>query len=172
MKRVIFSFMGIGFFLLMSLAVFAQVDSDIQKHPSCKYCGMDRKQFAHSRMFVEYEDGSTGGTCSLHCMAIEFALQIDKTPKAIQVGDYPTQTLIDAEKAIWVLGGDEPGVMTRRAKWAFQSKEKAERFIKEHGGALVNFEEAMKNACEDMYSDTKQIRERRKMRKMRMEQKK
>jgi len=172
MKRVIFFFMGIGFFSLMSLAVFAQVDSDIQKHPSCKYCGMDRKQFAHSKMFVEYEDGSASGTCSLRCMAVEFALQIDKTPKAIQVGDYPNQTLIDAEKAIWILGGDEPGVMTRRAKWAFQSKEKAERFIKEHGGALVNFEDAMKNAYEDMYADTKQIRERKRMRKMRMEQKK
>ena len=172
MKRVIFFFMGISLFSLMGMAVFAQVDSDIRKHPSCKYCGMDRKQFAYSRMFVECEDGSTGGTCSLHCMAIELALQIDKTPTAIQVGDYLTQTLIDADKAIWVVGGDKPGVMTRRAKWAFQSKEKAERFIKEHGGALVNFEDAMKNAYEDMYADTKQIRERKKMRKMRMEQKK
>jgi hypothetical protein len=32
---------------------FAQADGDTQKHPSFKYCGIDREKFAHSRMLIE-----------------------------------------------------------------------------------------------------------------------
>ena len=57
-------------------------------------------------------------------------------------------------------------VMTKRAKWAFEKKDDAEAFIKENGGTLAAFDEAMKAAYEDMYTDTKMIREKRKMMKM------
>lgn len=141
-------------------AVFAQ--GDLDQHPACPFCGMDRGKFAHSRMMVQYDDGSSVGTCSIHCMAIELSLSLDKTPLAILVGDYETKELIDAEKAYWVLGGDLAGVMTQRAKWSFKDKERAEAFIKAHGGQLVSFEQAMRASYEDMYEDTKKIRERRK----------
>jgi nitrous oxide reductase accessory protein NosL len=155
---------------LFLLTVSVQAQEDLQKHSSCKYCGMDRKQFAHTRMLIEYDDASTVGTCSIHCAAIDLALHIEKTPKAVRVGDYNEKTLIDAEKAFWVIGGNKMGVMTRRAKWAFDKKEVAEKFIKENGGENATFDVAMKTAYEDMYTDTKMIRERRKMKKM--EQKK
>ena len=57
-----------------------QVD-DIAKHPKCPYCGMDRKQFHHSRMVVHYGDDLADGTCSLHCAAISLSLNIDRDPK-------------------------------------------------------------------------------------------
>jgi len=152
--------------LFSGMLVFAQAQEDLQKHSSCKYCGMNRQQFAHSRMFIEYDDTSTVGTCSIHCVAVDLAINIDKTPKAIQVGDYNSKNLIDAEKASWVIGGSKMGVMTKRAKWAFEKKEEAEKFIKENGGGMATFDEAMKAAYEDMYADTKMIRERRKMKKM------
>lgn len=152
--------------LFTAATVLAQEQEDIQKHPSCKYCGMDREKFGHSRMLVEYEDGTSLGTCSLHCMAVELAIHIDKTPKAILVGDFNSKNLIDAEKASWVIGGNKMGVMTKRAKWAFGKKEDAEKFKAENGGDLASFEQAIRAAYEDMYQDTKMIRERRKMRKM------
>ena len=158
---ILFSF---GFPFLLS------AQEDVQKHPSCKFCGMDRAKFAHSRFYVAYEDGSTQGTCSIHCAAIDFALNIDKTPKTMQVGDFYTKKLVDAEKAFWVLGGNKPGVMTKRAKWAFAGNKDAERFMKENGGSAISFDQAFKAAFEDMYEDTKMIQERRKMR--RMQQKK
>jgi hypothetical protein len=127
---------------------------------------MDREKFAHSRMLVEYEDGTSLGTCSLHCLAVELAIHIDKTPKTTLVGDYNSKTLIDAEKAFWVIGGSKMGVMTKRAKWAFGKKEDAEKFKTENGGDLASFEQVIKASYEDMYADTKMIRERRKMRKM------
>jgi copper chaperone NosL len=148
----------------------AQVTADMQKYPSCKYCGMDRQKFAHSRMLVEYKDGSAFGACSLHCAAVDLAQNIDKTPKAILVADYPTKKLIDAEKAYWVIGGKKPGVMTKRAKWAFADQKAAQGFIKENGGQLASFDDAMKATYEDMYADTKMIREKRAKMKMMQQQ--
>jgi copper chaperone NosL len=164
-KKRIFSFIiCLATFLWIPLAALAH--NDVQNQPTCKYCGMDRNVYAHSRMLVTYEDGSTMGTCSLHCLAVELAIHIDKTPKSIEVGDYNTKKLIDAEKATWVIGGSKPGVMTKRAKWAFEKKADADAFMKENGGNLANFDQVMKASYEDIYSDTKMIREKRKMKKM------
>ena len=152
------------FCILITAAASAQ--DDIKQYPACKYCGMDREKFGHSRMLVEYEDGTSLGTCSLHCMAVELATHLDKTPKAVLVGDYNSKTLVDAEKASWIIGGNKMGVMTKTAKWAFGKKEDADKFKAENGGDLASFEQAIKAAYEDMYADTKMIRERRKMKKM------
>ncbi len=145
---------------------------DVKQVPSCKYCGMDREKFAHSRTLVEYDDGKTEGFCSIHCAAVDLAVNIDRAPKRIMVGDYGTKELIDAEKAFWVVGGSKPGVMSARAKWAFQSEAEAAAYVKESGGTPANFETAMKAAYEDMYQDTKAIRERRAMKKKDMQEKK
>jgi nitrous oxide reductase accessory protein NosL len=141
----------------------AAVADDIGDHPACPFCGMDRAKFAHSRVYIRYDGGSTLGACSIHCAAVDMAVNIDKTPVSIQVGDYNTKKLIDAEKAFWVIGGGQPGVMTGRAKWAFENKGDADAFIKQHGGTAANFDEVLEAAYEDMYKDTKMIRERRKM---------
>jgi len=135
--------------------------ADVKAGPSCKYCGMDRAKFASSRMMVEFDDGTSLHTCSLHCTAVDLAVQIDRTPVAILVADAGTKALVDAEKAIWVLGGSKPGVMTKRGKWAFAERGAADAFVKANGGAIVSFEDAMKAAYEDMYQDTRMIRERR-----------
>jgi len=143
--------------------LFAGDLADIERFGDCRYCGMDRGKFAHSRMLIEYEDGSAVGLCSLHCLAVELATTLDRTPLAIRVGDYGSKELIDAEQAVWVLGGSQSGVMTGRAKWAFATRGDAEKFQSLYGGALVGFEDAVKAAYEDMYQDTRMIREKRKM---------
>ncbi len=153
---------------LLSIAGMVLAENDIQQVPTCLHCGMDRAKFAHSRMFVVYDDGTTIGTCSIHCLAIDLAVNIDKTPQSIQVGDFNSKTLINAEQAFWVVGGNMPGVMSKNAKWAFAEKADAEKFITANGGTLASFDEAMKATYEDMYADTKMIREKRKMMKMKM----
>ena len=94
------------------------------------------------------------------------AVNIDKTPARIWVGDYSTKQLIDAEKAVWVMGGNKMGVMTKRAKWAFGTRDAADQFMKQEGGKVAGFEDAMKASFEDMYEDTRMIRERRKAKRM------
>ena len=168
MKRKAWLIFGIGLCFIAAQPVFAQAQADIQRYASCQYCGMDREKFAYSRMLIEYGDASAVGTCSIHCLAVDLGLNIDKTPKNIYVGDYYLKKLIDAENAVWVIGGNRMGVMTKRAKWAFGKRGDAEKFITENGGALATFDEVMKAAYEDMYQDTKMIREKRKMTKKSM----
>lgn len=134
---------------------------DGQPAPPCKYCGMDLAKFAHSRMVIDYDDGSSVAVCSLHCAAVDLALNIDRTPTAIRVGDYATKKLINAEAAVWLVDTGKPGVMTTHAKWAFESPQGAEKFVQENGGRLVSFAEAMKVAYEDMHQDNRMIREKR-----------
>jgi copper chaperone NosL len=167
MKRQALCYVLIVFCLFMGSALWA-LDNDVREIPSCKYCGMNREAFAHSRMHIEYNDGSKEGQCSLHCAAVDLALNLDKAPKAIHVGDYGTKVLINAETAVWVIGGTKPGVMTRNAKWAFANKEDGEKFQRENGGRIAGFDDALEAAYKDLAEDTKMIRERRKMRKMQM----
>jgi copper chaperone NosL len=147
-------------------------DNDVKEIPACKYCGMNRETFAHSRMLTEYADGTKEGTCSLHCTAVDLALNLDKAPKSIRVGDYNHKGLINAETAVWIIGGNKPGVMTRNAKWAFANKADAEKYRQENGGRIATFDEALEAAYKDLADDTKMIRERRKMRNMKMMEKK
>jgi copper chaperone NosL len=160
MKKLLYFLLPAVLFV-MGTSVFAQ--PDIAASPSCQYCGMDRAKFASSRVYIQYDDGSAFGACSLHCAALDLAIKIEKTQKSIQVADYNTKELIDAESAVWVLGGSKMGVMTKRAKWAFGKKEDAEAFVKANGGTICALEDAMKASYEDMYQDTRMIREKRKM---------
>lgn len=168
MKKIL-SFTLIALFLFSSQLIAAE-HMDQEEHASCNYCGMNRVKFAQSRMLIEYSDKSSVGTCSLHCAAVEFAISIDKTPEAIKVGDFNSKQLIDAENAVWVIGGEKPGVMTMRGKWAFAEQSAAEKFVATNGGIIVGFDKAMKAAYEDMYKDTMMIRNKRKMKKMKMHQ--
>lgn len=144
-------------------AVKAAAPADLTQSPACRQCGMDRSKFSHSRMLIEYEDGTKTGLCSLHCAAVELANTIDKLPVTVKVADYDSKELLDTDQAFWVMGGSKKGVMTGQAKWAFASGAAAERFIKTSGGNLVSFDDAIKAAYDDMYQDTKMIREFRKM---------
>jgi len=158
---------GILPFLLLALgmgALPALAQSDVERFPSCKYCGMDRQKFAHSRVLIEYQDGSAMGACSIHCAAVDLAVNIDKIPGAIKVGDTDTKELLDAEQAAWVITPDKPGVMTARGKWAFGKREAADRYAGANSGKVISFDEAMGACYEDMDRDTKAIRARRKAR--------
>ena len=166
MKKILVLLVAVS--LIFTMAGFLFADDDTKAHPNCIYCGMDRAQFAQSRMLIEYDDNSTAAFCSVHCAAVDLALKIDKTPKSIMVGDYSTRELIDAENAYWVLGGAKPGVMTKRGKWAFAAGDAARRFISSNGGKMVSFDDALKASYEDMNADTTMIRNKKKM--MRMKQ--
>lgn len=147
---------------LATTGVVAWAEEDLKQSPACSHCGMDRQKFAHSRMLLEYDDGTKVGVCSVHCAAVDLVLAIDRAPTAILVADFASRKLIEAEKAVWVLGGAKPGVMSKRAKWAFKDRGAAEAFVKENGGALSSFDDVLGAAFEDMWSDTKMIREKRK----------
>ena len=154
--------MAVLLLVVMAASVQAAELADVAAHPSCKYCGMDRAKFAHSRMLIEYDNGVQIPTCSLHCTAVDLANNLNNAPVSIKVGDLNSQELIDAQTAVWVIGGNRPGVMSARGKWAFADRTQAEKFVAASGGSIDTFENSTKAAYEDMYRDTLMIREKRK----------
>ena len=148
-----------------------QID-DIAKYPKCPYCGMDRKQFHHSRMVVHYADGLADGTCSLHCSAISLSLNIDRDPKALWVGDNAaegdTKPLFEVDKASFLVGSKLPGVMTARSKVAYGNADAAKASQAANGGELTDFDGALLAAYTDMSADVARIRKNRAERRRKM----
>ncbi len=117
---------------------------------TCPICAMDLSDVANSRMTVVFSDGTTVAVCSLHCAVWEMKQNKDKQVESIMVADYATKKMIDARTATWVIGGDEIGLMNDVPKWAFVSGEDAQNFVKEHGGKVATYNEAMKAAADEV----------------------
>lgn len=134
----------ISIMLLLSLGtVCLAADQKVEAPADCKQCGMNRTTFGYSRMVVTYKDGSSSGACSINCVASDLKKQPGKEVLSFRVGDYNSKKLIDAKTAAWVIGGKKKGVMTQVAKWAFTDKKAADAFVKENGGKIATFNEAL-----------------------------
>jgi nitrous oxide reductase accessory protein NosL len=156
MSRNLLSVITLSVLILCSLPYLVAAGDE-----ACFYCGMKRSAQGHSWMVIEYDDGSSSGFCSLHCASIDLVLHRERTPIRILVADYYRKNLVEAERAHWVIGGAKAGVMTTRAKWAFERKEGAQKFITEYGGEPATLDAALKAAFEDMYSDILLIQKKR-----------
>ncbi|NTW58507.1 MAG: NosL family protein [Nitrospirae bacterium] len=141
-------FLAAAVFGLQGAAVLPQ--DDIESHRSCFHCGMDRKAYGFSRMMIHYEEGTSIGVCSLRCAVVELDANPGRTVKAILAADRTERTLIDAEKAVWVIGGAKRGVMTDRPKWAFATRTSSEAFLESFGGTIITWNEALAAAREDL----------------------
>lgn len=136
--------------VLLLAAGHALAQDDIKGNPGCPHCGMDRGEYKQSRMLIIYADGATVGTCSLRCTALELRTHKDKVPRSIQVADYDSGVLIDADHAVWVIQYNTPGVMTKRAKWAFRNNEGMEHFLRGRTGARATWKEVLNLATEEL----------------------
>jgi nitrous oxide reductase accessory protein NosL len=134
--------------LVLTGAVAIAADK-VENPKPCKQCGMDRVAFSYSRMLILYADGTTVGICSLNCAAAEMKEHKGKQVKSLKVADYNSKKLIDARTAAWVIGGGKPGVMTAVPKWAFAKKDEALKFVKENGGRVTAFDEALNLALRE-----------------------
>lgn len=150
-------------------------ENDIEKYPKCPYCGMDRKQFHHSRMLVHYSDDLADGTCSIHCAAISLSLNVDREPKGIYVGDNAAageiKPLVEVGKATFLIGSQIKGVMTKRSKVAYGNEDAAKTSQAANGGELGDFDKTLTAAYLDMAQDVKMIRKNREERRKKMMQK-
>jgi copper chaperone NosL len=151
------------------------LQDELAKYPKCPYCGMDRRQWHHSRHLVHYDDGRADGTCSIHCLAISLALNIDRGPKAIYAADFGADAEVkplvevDQDGVTYLMGSDLRGTMTTHSKMAFASAEAAGAAQAEHGGELGDFDAALTQAYLGMARDTRMIRKRRAERRRRMQ---
>ena len=145
---------------------------ELKKYPKCPYCGMDRTEYNHSRHLVQYDDHLVDGTCSIHCLAISLALNLDRGPKAIYAADFGSKEtikpLVLVDSATYLIGSKLKGTMSAVSKLAFAQKTAAQAAKAEQGGRLGNFDEALAESYANMARDTQMIRKNRseKVRKM------
>lgn len=147
-------------------------ENDIEKYPKCPYCGMDRKQYHHSRMLIQYSDDLADGTCSIHCAAISLSLNVDRDPKALWVGDNAAagdvKPLVEVDKATFLIGSKISGVMSANSKVAYGTEEAAKAAQAANGGELAKFDQALLVAYTDMSRDVSRIRKNRAERRKKM----
>ena len=147
--------------------------NDIEKYPKCPYCGMNRKQWHHSRHLVHYSDNKVDPTCSLHCAAISLSLNIDRQPIAIYAADYGSnekiKPLINVDEAAYLVGSKLPGTMTAQSKMAFADRAMAETLQGDKGGEMADFEKALTQSYLSMARDTNMIRKRRAAKRKKMQ---
>ena len=150
-------------------------ENDIEKYAKCPYCGMERRQFHHSRMLIQYSDDLADGVCSLHCAAISLSLNVDREPKAIWIGDNAApgevKSLIEVDKARFLVGSKINPVMSKRSKVAYGDQAVAKTAQAANGGELMDFDHALLAAYTDMSNDVAQIRKMRAERRKRAMQK-
>ncbi|HDZ91085.1 MAG TPA: twin-arginine translocation pathway signal protein [Deltaproteobacteria bacterium] len=150
---------------------------ELKKYPKCPYCGMDRTMWNHSRHLVHYDDDLVDGTCSIHCLAISLALNLDRGIRAIYAADFGAadkpKPLINVDKATYLIGSSLKGTMTKKSKMALASAEKARAVQAKEGGELGRFDDALRESYLSMANDTMMIRQRRadKRKKMMMKKK-
>lgn len=152
------------------------LENELEKYPTCPYCGMSRTKWQHSRHLVQYDDGLVDGTCSIHCLAISLSLNIDRGPKAIYAADFGSDAkikpLVEVDKATYLIGSELRGTMSMTSKMAFASADAAKSAQKAKGGETANFDQALEKTYLGMAKDTMGIRKRRGERRAKMMKKK
>jgi hypothetical protein len=80
----------------------------------------------------------------MHCLVEE--IKSGKKVSDIQVVDNSTLKFIPAEKAWYVVGSSKPATMSKVSKYAFGTKEAAEKFAQKFGGKVMPFDAVLKMA--------------------------
>ncbi len=152
------------------------LENELEKYPTCPYCGMNRTKWNHSRHLVQYDDGLVDGTCSIHCLAISLSLNIDRGPKAIYAADFGSDAkikpLVEVDKATYLVGSKLRGTMSMNSKMAFASADAAKAAQAAQGGELGSFDQTLEKTYLGMAKDTMGIRKRRAERRAKMMKKK
>ena len=135
------------------------VKSDSSKE-FCNVCGMHLVKHYKTNHTAEFKNGHKEQYCSLHCLTDVHKNYEDKI-KEIQVVDTNSLKLIDAKKAFYVVGSSKEGTMSSVSEYAFSKKDEAEKFQKEFGGTVYNFDESLKLTKERLNKDNQTLDEKR-----------
>ncbi len=123
----------------------------VSHNEKCPVCGMFVYKFPRWAAQIFYKEGSKEKHLSFDGVKdmMRFYLNpskwgdyknIKQNITKMKVTDYYTQKAIDAKKAYYVVGSDVLGPMGKELI-PFSSKEEAEKFVKDHKGKIVSFNE-------------------------------
>ncbi len=121
----------------------------------CPVCGMTLPMFYKTNHSAIHEE-ELKQYCSIHCVVED--KEINKSDlKNIQVVDVTSLNFIPANTATYVVGSKKKGTMSMVSKYAFAKKADAEKFAKENGGTIMDFEGAYAEAKKDFPKDAMMI---------------
>lgn len=116
----------------------------------CDNCGMDRNKFARTRHEFQNAKGKFH-TCSIFCVAV-LTMKTQAKPEQVRVAEYfHPEKMLDADKAVYLIGSTAPGTMTLESKIAFASREEAEKFAADYGGQLAGFQSALSESDKEIH---------------------
>ncbi|MFC1816787.1 nitrous oxide reductase accessory protein NosL [Thermodesulfobacteriota bacterium] len=131
------------------------------KTKHCADCGMMINMWARTRHGFKNSEGNYT-TCSIRCVA-DMAKNAGEQPTKVQVALYlEPDRMIDADKAIYIIGSAAKGTMTMRSKIAFDNRSNAEKFVAGHGGHITDFKGALNIATKELPKSAKMIDAKRK----------
>jgi nitrous oxide reductase accessory protein NosL len=131
----------------------AQILQDGKSKMYCPKCGMTLPMFYRTNHAATV-DGKVQQFCSAYCL-VE-AMNDGAKISDVKVVDNSTLKFIDANKAFYVVGSSKPATMAKKiSKYAFGTKEAAEKFAAEFGGTVMGYDQMLAGAKKDFESDTK-----------------
>jgi len=123
----------------------------------CPKCGMTLPMFYRTNHAAKV-DGKMEQFCSIHCLVEE--MNSGKKVEDVQVVDNTTLKFIPVEKAFYVVGSSKPGTMSKVSKYAFGTKEAAEKFAQEFGGKVMKYEDVLKMVKANFEKEAEMIAKR------------
>jgi nitrous oxide reductase accessory protein NosL len=131
----------------------AQILQDGKDKMFCTKCGMTLPMFYRTNHAATV-DGKVEQFCSIYCL-VE-AMESGAKVSDVKVVDNSTLRFIDASKAFYVVGSAKPATMAKKvSKYAFGTKEAAEKFAVEFGGKVMGYGDTLAGAKKDFQSDSK-----------------
>jgi len=152
------SFIVWTFLFVSGVCLLATAHAEEQKW--CPLCSMNLKMFWKTNQWLTFSDGKRTGYCSMHCASKVY----EKRPTHIdqwEVADYDMKTLINAQRAYFLIGSDLPGTMTPVSKVAFASLNVAKSYQKGHGGDIGALDDALTRAIEGRGEDMALIKKKK-----------
>ncbi|MBN2826273.1 MAG: nitrous oxide reductase accessory protein NosL [Campylobacterales bacterium] len=131
-------------FLLLLLMGF------VYGYDGCPICGNDLKLHQATHHQAKLSNDRQRHYCSLRCLVVD---TLEYGVKDIQVRDYASHRLIDANQSFYVVGSSLQGVHSKISKIAFLSHKEALDFAKQKGGSVKDFKEAFQIAHDSLEAD-------------------
>lgn len=161
-RRELLKFLAVlstGLFVPLKGRAFAKnldIEHPIKNPPAytdkqrCDNCGMDRNKFARTRHEFQNAKGKFH-TCSIFCVAV-LTMKTQAKPEQVRVAEYfHPEKMLDADKAVYLIGSTAPGTMTLKSKIAFASRAEAEKFAADYGGQIGGFDVALSESDKEIH---------------------
>ena len=135
--------------VLLTILFLAVSSSIVLAGDRCSNCNMRLEAGSRSTITFKMTDGSERQYCSLYCASRSKEREAGGSISGITVHDYLTGETLSVDSAIWVQGSDVPEPMGERSHVAFEDRKSAAAFARKHGGKVVSFKEAYRDAVRE-----------------------